>query len=346
MRKSGAAPGSDPQLGGRSPGAPRGYPRGRAALFDLHVMVDWSARSHPSPARECADAIWIGQARPDGPGETGYLRSRHAAVDYLADIAGAGAGARDQRVLIGFDFPFGYPQGFAERVTGRAEALALWGWLAQAIEDGPDNANNRFEVAEGLNAICGGTGPFWGRPEGASLPGLPARASARSGRGGLAERRIVEGRVRRAQPVWKLYTVGSVGSQALLGIPAVARLARAVPGAAIWPFETGLGPSGARVVLAELYPGLIEAEVRRAQRATGDPIKDRVQVRLVAGALARLDAAGRLGELFGGAPDLTAAEREIVAREEAWILGAGFEAILREAAGASAAPPGWEGRAA
>ena len=63
-----------------------------------------------------------------------------------------------------------------------------------------------------------------------------------------------------------------------------------------------------------------------------DEIVDRVQVRVLARALAALDAAGRLDALFAGAPGLGAAERELVAREEAWILGAGHAAELAAAA--------------
>jgi hypothetical protein len=60
-------------------------------------------------------------------------------------------------------------------------------------------------------------------------------------------------------------------------------------------------------------------------------VLDAAQVRLTAGALARLDAAGGLVPLFRGALDLGAAERALVAREEGWILGAGHESALKAA---------------
>ena len=44
---------------------------------------------------------------------------------WLADLLAAERAA-GRRVLAGFDFPFGYPRGFAAALTGRAEALALW----------------------------------------------------------------------------------------------------------------------------------------------------------------------------------------------------------------------------
>ena len=82
-------------------------------------------------------------------------------------------------------------------------------------------------------------------------------------------------------------------------------------------------------MLAEVYPSLLAAAVRAEAE---DEIVDRVQVRVLARALAALDAAGRLDALFAGAPGLGAAEREVVAREEAWILGAGHAAELAAAA--------------
>jgi hypothetical protein len=272
-------------------------------MFDRVVIVDWSARSSPSPVRPSADAIWVGEA---GAGEA-YHRTRAAAgADVAERIAALPAG---QRMLVGFDFPFAYPSGFAASL-GCAGPLAVWDWLVARITDGPDNANNRFETAAAINRMFPGVGPFWGRPVGIRLPDLPHRGSLRQGHG-LPERRAVEAQVPRAQPVWKLYTTGSVGSQALLGLPVLARLRR-LPGVTVWPFE----PPG-RVVLAEVWPSLLAARVAAEQ---GDGIKDRVQVRVLARELARLAGQGRLAPLF---------EVPEVAREEGWILGVGHAAALR-----------------
>lgn len=299
--------------------------------FERIVIVDWSAASARSPARPSADAIWIGAARADGTAEPPlYRRTRAEAVATLRAMAEA-ALAAGERLLIGADFPFGWPAGLAAALTGRPQALALWDWLAEAVQDGPDNRNNRFDVAARINAGLPGVGPFWGRPEGLDLPGLPARGSEREGHG-LPERRAVEGRVASAQPCWKLYTTGSVGSQALTGVAALARLRAALPGAvAVWPFEPW---QDAPVVLAEVYPSLLAAEVRAALAADPAAVKDAAQVRLLAGALARLSAEGGLGALL--APQAEAA----TLREEGWILGVGHEAALRAAAvPAPLAPP-------
>ncbi len=289
--------------------------------FDTVITVDWSARSAPSPKAPTADAIWIAVAE-GGSIATHYLRTRAEAAAFLADQLGA-ALREGRRVLAGFDFPFGYPAGFAEALTGQAHAFAVWEWLAQAIEDGPENANNRFDVASAINQRLPGMGPFWGRPQTLDLPDLPEKGRARVGHG-FSERRLVEGAVPRAQPTWKLYTTGSVGSQALLGLPVLQRLrARFGPDLAVWPFEAPDAP----IVLAEIYPSLLDSIVAAEPAA----VKDEAQVRVLARALARLSDNHDLGALFGAAP-------EDAGREEGWILGAGAEASLRAAALQGAGP--------
>ena len=273
--------------------------------FDSVAVVDWSAASALSPARPSADAIWIGQAG----GESRYFRGRALAEAALRALI-AQEQAAGRRLLIGFDFPFGYPAGFAARLTGVARAQAVWAWLAARIADGPDNRNNRFAVAAAINRQMGGGGPFWGCPAGLDLPGLPAVKSVDYAALGLPERRAVERQVPRAQPVWKLYTTGAAGSQALMGLPMIHRLA-ALPGVAVWPFEA---LDGATVVLGEVYPSLLA----RAVAADGAPVRDEAQVRLLARALARADLAPMLA-----VPD--------VAREEGWILGAGHVDALEAA---------------
>ena len=54
-------------------------------LFDTHIidvpgLVDWSARSKPSPKKPSKDAIWWAVARDGIVGEPRYERTRHKAV--------------------------------------------------------------------------------------------------------------------------------------------------------------------------------------------------------------------------------------------------------------------------
>jgi precorrin-8X/cobalt-precorrin-8 methylmutase len=306
-----------------------------SALFDTHVIVDWSARSAPSPARPCADAIWWVAARDGLAGPPRYERTRAAAVSALADLLAAEADA-GRRVLIGFDFPFGYPAGVAARLTGRAHALALWDWLAARVDDRPDNANRRFGVAEAINAAYDGLGPCWGRPARWDHPGVPTRATARHGSDHPPERRLADARMPGAKTVWQLAYSGSVGSQVLLGLPALKALredARLAGRVAVWPFD-GFGVPQAPVVMAEIYPSLLRDAVR-ARRGDGE-VLDAAQTRVNAQAFARLDAAGGLAALFARPEGLSDAEALAVATEEAWILGLGHRAALERAL---AAPP-------
>lgn len=293
------------------------------------VIVDWSAASRPKTGR---DSIWI--CRRDGAGERlDNPPTRHAARALLAEFL-AGASGRGERVLLGFDFPFGYPTGFAAGLALRGPAWrAVWDEIAGLIEDSPDNANNRFAVAAELNRrISQGPFPFWGCPARAAGPFLAPRHHRRHDTDGLAERRLIDRHVPTTQPCWKLLGTGSVGGQALTGIP----IARALrddprwrPRARVWPFETGLAASpDAQIVMAEVYPSLWRSVPR-----DGEP-KDAAQVRETARFLAARDHAGELSDLFAGDARLTAEERRRVETEEAWTLG--VTAPHRRAASATA----------
>ncbi len=288
-------------------------------VFDAYVMVDWSAETCPKTG---PDSIWWTclERGPQGLVEraTANPATRAEAEAQLADLLGDLA-ARGLTVLAGFDFNFGFPQGFAGRIGAR-DWRECWRRLATEIKDGDDNANNRFAVAADLNRrISGGAAPFWGCPASQSRDTLTATKAECAG---LPERRLAETRVASAKPVWQLAYAGAVGSQTLTGIPRLERLRR-YPGLAevtrVWPFETGLRPlsksSDWRIVLAEIYPGLL-----RVSPAPGE-IKDRAQVVALARHFAALDHDGRLGALFAGDTRLSAAERAVVETEEGWILG-------------------------
>jgi hypothetical protein len=167
-------------------------------------------------------------------------------------------------------------------------------------------------------------GPFWGCPAdqavGALRPTKPATFM------GLPEYRLTEQRLRargkRPFSVWQLYGAGAVGSQTLLGVNVIRRLAedpQLSKRIRIWPFETGCDPNPTRsgpgsVVVAEVWPSMFEIPDDPRQ------VRDAAQVTALAEQLAEIDRAGRLGELF--TPELTADESAIVEREEGWILGA------------------------
>jgi precorrin-8X/cobalt-precorrin-8 methylmutase len=285
-------------------------------MFDTFAMVDWSAAAVPRTGR---DSIWVCWIAPDGQ-RLANPPTRHAAKTLLADWVAA-ALSRGERVLLGFDFPFGYPAGFATRLgLSKPWWRAVWDQIATLLHDSEHNANNRFHVAAEFNRrISDDCFPFWGCPAGFDTPFLGPKHHRRHQQHGLPERRVVDLHIPKAQPCWKLLGAGSVGGQALTGIPVIRALRddpRWIDSARIWPFETGLRPPvDGRVVIAEVYPSLWAVSP-----AAGEP-KDAAQVRSVARFFAERDRAGELDTLFGGDPGLTCEERNRVETEEAWTLG-------------------------
>jgi precorrin-8X/cobalt-precorrin-8 methylmutase len=299
-----------------------------ARLFDVYVVVDWSAAGRPRQGR---DSIWYAVVRTATDDRADRRAAailalenpptRAAATQALADLL-AGLADDGCRVLAGFDFPFGFPAGTAARLGFRGLPWrAMWQMLDDMLADGDDNANNRFDVAERLNErLTGEAFPFWGNVREESRPFLLRRGRRPHGPVDLAERRLCDRLVRSTQPVWKLAGAGAAGSQALTGIPRVWQLRRD-PRLAfrthLWPFETGLrADSRPGLVFAEVYPSLVPPEP-----LPGYP-KDAGQVVAMARYLAALDASGKLEEFLSGGAALDAASRRCIEREESWILGA------------------------
>jgi hypothetical protein len=295
--------------------------------FDAYCIVDWSAASSPTTG---SDSVWwalLCWADHAPSLETGNCSTRHSfEAELRTRLLGTLA---ERRVLVGFDFPFGYPRGLAAALGHRGPRehawRAVWQRLREEMHDDTDKLNNRFEVAARLNAeISGGFGPFFGRPHRVA-PQVDAHLSTRregyfefpllARNGSALERtREVDRRGNTASTAWFVFGgSNSVGGQALVGIPVVARLREALPDARVWPFETGPKlPSrrDARIVLAEVYPSLFHA------RQYGAEVHDRLQVMATALEFARLDAGGLLDERFA-APGNDAS----VLQEEGWILG-------------------------
>ncbi|MEL7301037.1 MAG: gephyrin-like molybdotransferase Glp [Pseudomonadota bacterium] len=266
-------------------------------------MVDWSGGGDRGP-RPKKDAIWIGEAGQ----EPIYARNRVVAEAWLTDRIDA-ALAGGERLFIGFDFPFGYPAGFARAVTGQDDPFALWSHLAEVLPTTADG-RDRMDVAAAMNACFSGDGPFWFDPFGAGT--VPMKKPARFP---INEWRDAERQTTGAFSCWQLGGAGSVGSQALTGIASLARLrARYAGKIAVWPFERLTAP----VAFVEIWPSLVAADIAEGQRP--GEIKDAAQVRILADAVARL------------APEELEAMLDVAAPEEGWILGLGHEATLSAAA--------------
>ena len=287
-----------------------------AASFDSYVIVDWSAAQQPKTGR---DSIWI--CRRDRDGEhVENPPTRYEARELLAETIAATM-AKGERIVVGFDFPFGYPAGFGARLglTGKPWR-AVWDEIDRLIDDDAQNRSNRFVVGAELNRrVSGGRFPFWGCPPRFEHEFLGPKHHNGHDRQQLAEKRLIDQWMVGAQPCWKLAYTGSVGSQALTGIPVVRALRddpRWAEQARVWPFETGLGlPDEARIVFAEVWPSWW----RTAIFADLGPPHDKAQVRTVARIFAERDRAGEFESWFS--PPVDAAETSRIVAEEAWTLG-------------------------
>ncbi|MFT7594651.1 MAG: molybdopterin molybdotransferase [Paracoccaceae bacterium] len=263
--------------------------------FDSFAMVDWSGGNDRGLTPK-KDAIWACLARRDHIEDPVYLRNRQLAEAWLGDMIAAELAA-GRRICLGFDFPFGYPQGFAKAVTGSNDPLGLWDWFAERIEDAPKD-NNRFDLAGEINRQFGGNGPFWFNGLKRDIAGL---GRSRAGyQNPFPDRRQVERHAKGAFTCWQLAGAGAVGSQVMMGLPVLARLRRRFAGqVSVWPFQ----PLDTPVAFVEIWPSL----------TVGAPpdgmIKDAWQVQQVAQDLARMPGA-ELARLL-----------DVNAPEEGWILG-------------------------
>lgn len=291
-------------------------------MFDSFVIVDWSAAGQPKTGR---DSIWICTVDRDGSERLiENPPTRHAAKHRLRELLSE-ATERGERILLGFDFPFGYPAGFAHRLGLNGASppwRAVWDEIAARLTDHENNRNNRFEVAAAFNRrVSDRSFPFWGCPVGFTHEFLGPKHHNGHQADGLAEKRLIDRWMVGAQPCWKLAYTGSVGSQSLTGIPVVRELRhdpRWADRARIWPFETGLRqPDEAQIVFAEVWPSWW----RNAIRPEYGPPNDKAQVRTVAEIFAAQDRAGELAKWFAGDPDLADEQRRQVETEEAWTLG-------------------------
>ncbi|HEY9219401.1 MAG TPA: cobalamin biosynthesis protein CbiG [Phenylobacterium sp.] len=297
-----------------------------ARLFSAFVIVDWSAAAKPSTG---ADSVWIGVLKRDVRFRMtfeAFNPPTRAEAEKKLDAIFDDFKKRSERALLGFDFPLGFPRGFAQALSLKGEQpwRAAWDQLDRMVKDKVDNTNNRFGVASEINRrLTGGPFPFWGCPPKDTLTTLQPKRVRAHGEGDLPEFRHADQAAKGAASIWKLYYNGSVGGQAILGIPAARRIKLARGEAVkVWPFETGFKPlteadlAGTLIVMAEVYPSLFKAVPGPGE------VKDLAQVRTTAEHFARLDEAGKLGALFASPKGLTPEAVEAAEREEGWILGA------------------------
>ncbi|MBL8530773.1 MAG: cobalamin biosynthesis protein CbiG [Hyphomonadaceae bacterium] len=290
-------------------------------LFQAYVMVDWSAASKPATG---ADSIWIGVLKRNVRFQMAFESHNpptRAEAERMLESVLEDLRRKRERVLVGFDFPLGFPRGTATALKlGEPAWRTMLDFIAKEVKDKPDNTNNRFQVAARMNRLMTGEAfPFWGAPARDTQTMLSAKRVREHREGDLPEFRLAEEAIKGPSPIWKLYYQGSVGGQTLTGLPIVKRL-HEKRAAKLWPFETGWKPltppelSDAEAVFGEIYPSMFAA------KAAAGGVKDEAQVRAACEHFNALDEKGQLGALFG--PTKDDSRRSVIEGEEGWILGA------------------------
>lgn len=278
--------------------------------FDTIVMIDWSGGNDTGPTPK-KDAIWAGISR-EGLSQTPvYLRNRIVAESWIAELIEAELAA-GRCTMIGFDFSFGYPLGFAEALTGDSNPFSVWDWFAARIKDTP-KANNRFDLAGEINLGLGeGKGPFWFN--GLVNRDIPGLARNKSGYvNPFADHRRSETLAKGAFTCWQMGGTGAVGSQSFMGLPVLSRLRHRFAGeVSVWPFE----PLERKVAFVEVFPSLT------VDKAPEGLIKDQWQVQEMSRQIAGLTPQELADVLTLEVPE---------ARQEGWIFGLGHEARLKDA---------------
>lgn len=304
-------------------------------LFDIIIAVDWSAKSSPSPRTPSADAIWIAvfDIHNNHISEQ-YFQTRHACKEYLLSILQKYVESND-KVLLGYDFDFGFPRGLGEALGGSKKETwkFLWEYLNRVVEDNEQNENNRFEVAAQINKVISHQpGPFWGCPRSKCFESLaytsPQYPFLVKDNVLLRKKRWCEHREPRAQPVWKLLGTASVGGQSLLGIPFLYSLRNhefLKEHSSIWPFETGftlpnLPTDGPSIVHVEIWPGILSNHLDKTI-----PVRDQAQVRKTVQWLHEWDASGQLAVLMSPPAWVDETMLEDILSEEGWVIGSGLE---------------------
>jgi len=302
-----------------------------ARLFNAYVMVDWSAAASPKQGK---DSVWIGVLKRDirfrPTFETFNPATRREGEAQLREVM-ADLRRRGDKALVGFDFALGYPAGTAQMLkTKTLDWAGLWAFLAANVVDKPDNTNNRFAVAAKMNRLMTDQPwPFWGAPAKDAQRWLQTTKPAIPADFPLGQLRLTDMATQGlgkagAKSVWQVFGNGTVGSQTLMGVPAVKRFLEELGDKAVaWPFQTGwreITPADLQdreAVVAEVYPALVKVEPEPGE------VPDKAQVRALCEHFARLDEQGRLGAAFaapkGAAPEVVTS----VEQEEGWILGAG-----------------------
>jgi hypothetical protein len=315
----------------RGPGADCAPRVGDVPGLGWLVMVDWSANSTPKLGQ---NSIWVADGDINSGDAPGTIRARNYAtrqqamggiVMLIDDVL-----AKNLRVLVGFDFSFGYPFGFARYFRGQGRPWErIWQYMGANVIDSERNANNRFDVASDINAGAN-VAFYWGSPVwrpalAPTLKGPPPWLAPNP----LAVYRRTElaARAQAQKPIKSGWQVGngiSVGSQVIMGLPYLQGLRKRYGQTlAVWPQETGFVDNlfaarpGTAVVLAEVWPTAL------APSYAGG-VRDEEQVRSVVQRCSQeLRSSNGVSAWFNpaSARGLEPSAAASLVNEEGWILG-------------------------
>lgn len=284
-------------------------------MFDLVIMVDWSAAASPGPVKETKDRCWLAWATQMSQSDAEYFRTRHSCMTRIKNLLEQHPG----NAMVGFDFPFGYPAKCGMG-GGRNAAHKIASVLISDEHDG----NNRFEVAAQLNAhLSGFPGPFWGCPARFQCDDLTQKKPPFKHHN-FQEWRIVEKYLREERKmhsiseVWKLYTTGSVGSQTLTGLKELHNLSKDSvfkDRIKFWPYETEWAKDLNGIILTEIWPSLNNLD------PYNHSIKDARQVLACRDWFKQHMTQRTARQLFGPPDWLSSTDRDKCRDEEGWILG-------------------------
>ncbi len=290
-------------------------------MFNGYIMVDWSAANSRTTG---ADSIWVAELL----GDLTQIKlmnypTRTCVRKYLKSIMKE-ATEKNHRLLIGFDFPFGYPANAYSKFCFKDynNWYSLSQFIHDKITDTDKNKNNRFDVASDFNkCFPDNNGPFWGRPTDKKnkdkYPYLKNENPKIYNEKLISEFRHVEDKLKeqtgkQAKSVWQLFSGVTVGSQTLMGIPTLHKLKK-YTNCAIWPFESIDNKS--KHVIAEIYPSIWKSK-EEDKRNLG-LVKDAGQVKTVVEQIFCHDRDDSLQDLFN-APN---SYGENITEKEGWILG-------------------------
>lgn len=304
-----------------------------ARLFDAYIIAKWTAAEGKKFGEQ---TLWIGVAKRDVRfrlyTETHNVGTR-AEGEALLESLLAEHRKRGDRVLVGFDFDFGFPAGTSAllKLEGRPWD-AMGKFLSSNVVDKADNTNNRYQVAAKMNRLMTDQPwPFWGAPASQAQRWLTSTKPPEGSGSDIPEYRLTEQAARQlklpAHSVWQMHGAGAIGGLTLVGVPMLRRLLDKLgTSAAIWPFGTGwrelgeddVAPLSALVV--EVWPAMFKA-TRQVSAEGVKEFKTQAEVRAAAEAIAIMDDEGKLQKSFAPPASATPEMIDKVENEEGWILG-------------------------